>query len=165
MTSKIILKCVKEHNKLRIKFYSFIDDNGKEYFNLYNNDYNCKFPKNLRKEGLYYEVGPNDISLTNNGSSLFYNIKKYNIKVVDIFVKNINLDELKVFDISECVICMEQISSIIFIPCAHRCSCEECYKKLKKTKAIINCPICRRTITSTIVKPIEVAENIVVEKV
>jgi hypothetical protein len=155
MTSKIILKCVKENKKLRIKFYSFVDDNGKEYYNLYNNEYNCKFPRDIRKEGLYYEVGPNDISLMDNGSSPFYNIRKNNIKIVDILFKE-NFDELKVFDISECVICMEQISSVIFIPCAHRCTCEECYKQLKKTKSSMGCPICRRTVTSTIVKPIEI---------
>ena len=159
MTSKIILKCVREHSKLRIKFYCFIDDNGKEYYNLYNNDYNCKFPKDIRKDGQYYEVGPNDISLSNTGVSPFYNIKKNSIKVIDspeiTAIKN-NIGDLKIFDISECVICMTEISSVIFIPCAHRCTCEGCYNQLKKTKSSVGCPICRRTINSTIVKPIEV---------
>ena len=37
---KIILKCVTEKRKLRIKFHCYINDEGKEYRNVYNNKYN-----------------------------------------------------------------------------------------------------------------------------
>lgn len=43
--SKIIIKCVKEKNKLRIKFHSYFDSDGKEYRGAYNNTYNCQFLK------------------------------------------------------------------------------------------------------------------------
>lgn len=41
----IILKCILEKNKLRVKFHSYINYNNIVYNNAYNNDYNCKFPK------------------------------------------------------------------------------------------------------------------------
>ena len=37
---KIILKCVTEKRKLRIKFHCYINAEGKEYRNVYNNKYN-----------------------------------------------------------------------------------------------------------------------------
>jgi hypothetical protein len=142
--SRIILKCVQENRKLRIKFHSFIDDEGKEHYNVYNNSYNCKFPRDIREVGLYYEIGKNDVELVDNGRvAPFYNIRTTNIRVVP-YVESAS--ELKVFEISECVICLGNASSIIFIPCAHRCTCAECYFRLKATSRTPSCPLCRRTI-------------------
>ena len=47
----IILKCILEKKKLRIKFHCFINDENKIYNNVYNNNYNCKFPKDIRVDG------------------------------------------------------------------------------------------------------------------
>ena len=63
MTSKITLQCVKEGRKLRIKFFSFTDDQGKVFTNVYNNNYNCKFPRDIRVEGRYRRVPITRISL------------------------------------------------------------------------------------------------------
>ena len=52
----IILKCIKERNKLRIKFYKYIDVDGVEHYNVYDNSYNCQFPRNIRLEGQYYKI-------------------------------------------------------------------------------------------------------------
>ena len=54
--SSIILKCVKDKSKLRIKFHSYVDETGKHYSDVYNNKYNCRFPRNLRKENTYYKI-------------------------------------------------------------------------------------------------------------
>ena len=51
----IILECITEKNKLRIRFNSFIDEEGKVFTNVYNNLYNCQFPKNIRENGKFYE--------------------------------------------------------------------------------------------------------------
>jgi hypothetical protein len=37
----------------------------------------------------------------------------------------------------KCVICLEKTTSILFIPCGHRCVCTKCNKK------ITGCPMCR----------------------
>ena len=58
----IILKCVTEKKKLRIKFHCFINDENKIYNNVYNNNYNCKFPKDIRVNNRYYKVNDDDIS-------------------------------------------------------------------------------------------------------
>ncbi len=146
--SKITLQCVKEKSKLRIKFHSFTDVEGKIYTNVYNNALNCKFPKDIRQEGYFYEIGPNDLSLVSRpGTKAFYQINTNSIKVVPI----INWTDFKVYEITECVVCMADESSQIMAPCGHRCMCKSCCDHLLKINK--KCPICRREI-------IQVLENI-----
>ena len=146
--SKITLQCVKEKSKLRIKFHSFTDAEGKTYTTVYNNALNCKFPKDIRKEGYFYEIGPNDLSLVSRPrTKAFYQINTNSIKIVPI----INWTDFKVYEITECVVCMADESSQIMAPCGHRCMCKSfCDHLLKINK---KCPICRREI-------IQVLENI-----
>lgn len=141
--AQVILKCVKEGPKLRIKFHCYINENGVIYNNAYNNEYNCKFPKDIRVENKYYSIGCNDIELTDNGGKCFYNIKKKNIKIIDF--DNEEKKDIVVFDANECVICMEKATEVIFVPCGHKCACRGCSDKLKK-----ECPLCRRVIISRI---------------
>ena len=102
--SKITLRCIKDGGRLRIRFHSFTNDEGKVFTNVYNNKYNCRFPKKIRKEGLFYEIPDNDMSLVNSGNrDPFYSVKKSNIKILhDISI----FDNLKIFAVDECVICL-----------------------------------------------------------
>jgi|688.fasta_scaffold650483_1 hypothetical protein len=148
-TSKVILICIKDKNKLRIKFHNFIDTDDKIYTNMYNNNYNCRFPKNIRQEGYFYEIPDTDITLNcDKKRSPFYIIKKDNIKIIkpDNSYKLVNL---KIYDVKECVICLCENSNTIFLPCGHKCVCNECYENIKKNcnKSYIQCPLCRRNIT------------------
>ncbi|NXP56207.1 LRSM1 ligase, partial [Heliornis fulica] len=45
---------------------------------------------------------------------------------------------------SECVVCMEQETQMIFLPCGHVCCCQTCSKQLH------TCPLCRGDITQRI---------------
>ncbi|KAM8829200.1 E3 ubiquitin-protein ligase LRSAM1 isoform 2-T3 [Spinachia spinachia] len=45
---------------------------------------------------------------------------------------------------SECVVCMETGSQVIFLPCGHVCCCQIC------SDALQNCPLCRSTISQQI---------------
>ncbi|XP_061189417.1 E3 ubiquitin-protein ligase LRSAM1-like [Saccostrea echinata] len=45
---------------------------------------------------------------------------------------------------SECVICLDRQSAVIFLSCGHVCCCEECSEPLK------DCPLCRGTIIQRI---------------
>jgi hypothetical protein len=153
----IILKCILEKKKLRIKFHCFINDENKIYNNVYNNNYNCKFPKDIRENGRYYKVNDNDISLTNDSNKqTFYNINKKHITIMTEEEVNtllnpiVDVSNLKIFDAGECIICMEVDSKVIFIPCAHRCVCVNCYESIKKIKNC--CPICRRDIIQTVIE-------------
>ncbi|KAM6297020.1 E3 ubiquitin-protein ligase LRSAM1 [Aegotheles albertisi] len=45
---------------------------------------------------------------------------------------------------SECVVCMEQETQMIFLPCGHVCCCQTCCQRLH------TCPLCRKDITQRI---------------
>ncbi|XP_042642468.1 E3 ubiquitin-protein ligase LRSAM1 isoform X2 [Tyto alba] len=45
---------------------------------------------------------------------------------------------------SECVVCMEQETQMIFLPCGHVCCCQTCCERLR------TCPLCRRDIAQRI---------------
>lgn len=45
---------------------------------------------------------------------------------------------------SECVVCMETESQVIFLPCGHVCCCKVC------NEAIQNCPLCRSNISQRV---------------
>ena len=152
--SKCVLACVKEGSKLRIKFHKFVNDEGTEYFNVYNNTFNCRFPKHLRTEGTYYEVGPDDITLSQNGSSVpFYTVKTTNIKIINSYDSSTtpasSVSPVKIFDLNECVICLSNPTKITFLQCGHKCVCIECYENNKKN--FKNCSICRRIINKVII--------------
>ncbi len=50
---KIHLVCLRERNKLKVKIHKYIDNGGKEYFDLYDTTYNCRFPKFMREEIIF----------------------------------------------------------------------------------------------------------------
>ena len=142
--SKITLQCVKEHNKLRIKFFSYTDSEGKVFTNVYNNELNCKFPKDIRQEGYYYEINHDDLTLVTGNAKPFYNVKTKNIKIIP----NYDITNLKIYEINECVICLDEATTEIVVPCGHKCLCKNCSVQLVKTTK--NCPICRKTIGTII---------------
>ena len=147
--SKITLQCVKDRGKLRIRFFSFTNEEGTVFTNVYNNTYNCKFPRKIRKEGLFYEIGANDIKLVSSNNRVpFYSIKKNNIKIIN----NIDISKIKIFEVKECVVCMAEDTSEIFIPCGHLCTCHTCCSLLSKMNN--KCPLCRRIVTDTITKQV-----------
>ncbi|XP_059684703.1 E3 ubiquitin-protein ligase LRSAM1 isoform X1 [Gavia stellata] len=45
---------------------------------------------------------------------------------------------------SECVVCMEQETQMVFLPCGHVCCCQTCCERLR------TCPLCRKDITQRI---------------
>jgi len=125
--SKITLQCVKEKSKLRIKFFSFTDTEGKVYTNVYNNNLNCKFPKDVRQDGYFYEIGPDDIVLVSHpNKQAFYQIKTTNMKIVT----KLDMSSLKIYEITECVVCMVENSTEILVPCGHLCMCKSCCESL-----------------------------------
>jgi hypothetical protein len=49
---------------------------------------------------------------------------------------------------TECVVCMDETRSHAFVPCGHRCVCEECSGVLMAT-AQPRCPVCRAPAMAT----------------
>jgi len=151
----IILYCIKENSKLRIKFHSFINAQNQIFKNVYNNKYNCMFPKDIRTEGTYYKVNDADIRLSVKAGTPYYSIKRKNIIVMTEQEKQqllnpptVDLSTIQIFDAGDCVICLSSASSVVFIPCGHRCLCAICNGTLKRGKYC--CPVCRETISQDI---------------
>lgn len=152
--ASVILECIKVNNKLRIRFNQFISvDGNKVYNNAYNNQYNCRFPKknNIRVEGRLYKILDTDITLSNqNGKIPFYYIKKNNITIYHRpdEEKQELPEDLKIFNAEECIVCLNNESEKIFLPCGHKCTCANCSNELRKFSN--SCPMCRRDIQDII---------------
>lgn len=140
MNDCIILKCVKEKRKLRIKFHLYVDQNGKKYEDVYNNNLNCRFPKDIRKDGSYYKISSNDLSISYIKDVPFYNVKFQNIQHAS------PLDALKdIYRVDECICCLTETPNITLIPCGHVCTCISCYEELRHKFS--GCPLCRKKIS------------------
>jgi len=138
--SYINLECIKYKSKLRVRFHSYVDENNKRYLNAYNKEYNCRFPKNLRKEGYYYKIPANSLTITSRKDCIpFYSVNKKNIQIVH------ELTVINIYKVEDCIICMENMPNVTLAPCGHHCTCEACYNILR-TKPGNWCPICRREI-------------------
>lgn len=141
--SYVLLKCVKEKSRLRVKMISsqpFIKG------------INCQFSRNIRKEGMYYVVKSEGIKLKGN----FYSAmgkdiivcQTLNIEEVKKYIDNLGVAEKirpKVIfgddDENECAICMGEKKDSVFSPCGHFITCKGCSVQFGK------CPICRATIS------------------
>lgn len=149
--SKIIIKCVKEKSKLRIRFHSYFDNEGKEYRGAYNNTYNCQFPKDIRVEGRFYEIGENDLNTVITRGKPFYRVSKNNIKILENYIDpEFDVNNLKkIYSLEECVVCMTFKPNVIFIPCGHQCTCEQCYNVISKEHT--SCSLCKKNIANTFI--------------
>jgi hypothetical protein len=154
----VLLVCVMENRKLRVRFHSYTDAEGKTFSNVYNNSFNCQFPTAIREEGRLYAIHKDDMSLiATPGKRPFYNVNRNGIRVLGMINGTTSVTGVSsaavarpenVFEVTECVICFDNAPAHIFLPCAHFCSCAECYKGLKRTGN--KCPLCRRVIVNII---------------
>lgn len=140
------LHCVKEGrgSKIRVRIAAYINEEGKRFGQVYNNEWNCQFPRNLRQEGKCFIVSERNVKLQTTRTGIhFYTVSAK-------FLREVHASAIMpehVYEIStECVVCMDSVSNLIYFPCGHLCSCEECGNQLEK------CPICRKVIASRIIK-------------
>jgi len=59
-------------------------------------------------------------------------------------VESIKLENMSLKDKTLCKICMDNPLQMVFLPCGHLSTCEDCSKNLKE------CPICRQNITGKV---------------
>ena len=144
----VLLKCVAEGSRLRVKIIS----------HGYLNQANCQFPRDIRREGCFYECDESAVSLIKMRNNYYYKIRKNSIRVlgdgvtsVEDYVAMQEKSDLpdQVFtdaDNPDCSICLTEPKALIYVPCGHYISCNDCDKNLKKR----TCPICRTSISHTI---------------
>jgi len=159
---QIILECVREGTKkLRIRFHSYIDvQENRTYTNVYNNKYNCTFPKDIRVEGRLYEVPDTDIQLIHyENKAPYYGIKRSNIRIISdpiqVSCSSSSSSSIEppttLFDAGECVVCLSEPSICIYVPCGHMCVCASCnYTLNSMNPERFKCPVCRAKIKSVI---------------
>ena len=129
------LICVKEGSKLRIK----ITTPG------YLNTANVQFPRDLRIEGRKYRVPSYYVSLNTMRGKYFYSVKKRSeISILDNDAINTSLKVFEDIETEECAICYANKKAIVFNPCGHYYTCNDCSKKINA------CPICRVNIIGRI---------------
>lgn len=134
----VILKCVREGSRLRVKILS----------PGYHRDANCQFPRNIRVENTEYQVPAQYVRLARGPrGKFFYRVNKAHITILttqsitDIATVN------KVYgdgDTSECVVCMVEEKTHVFAPCGHYVCCFDCASAIQSTSC--TCPMCRNTI-------------------
>ncbi|MAD25109.1 MAG: hypothetical protein CMO44_13140 [Verrucomicrobiales bacterium] len=135
----VILKCVTQGSKLRVRFHAYEND-GESTQNAYDNTYNCRFPKSIRTEGKFYRVPASDISLVHRLTP-FYTVKRKNIQILNDYV----VAPEKIFTVDTCVICFDAAPQTTFVPCGHRVCCQQCYDTYKTQNN--DCPLCRKIIS------------------
>jgi hypothetical protein len=138
----VLLKCVKEGSKLRVKMMSsapFVKGS------------NCQFPRAVREEGTYYVVRAEKVKFKGN----FYTAMSSDAivcqtKSEDEVRRYIGSLDAKVRvgtifgddDESECVVCMSATKDSVFANCGHFVCCAGCAAQCKL------CPMCRGAIAS-----------------
>lgn len=133
VNKEVILQCFNEKNKLRVKIIS----------HGFNNQANCQFPKDIRKEGRKYSVLSCFIKLVKGpNGKYFYRVssKNDNIKILsenDIINMNKNIKIYEDKDIDECLICMSNKKNTVCAPCGHYYACNICLLQMNK------CALCR----------------------
>jgi hypothetical protein len=143
----IKLKCVNDGKKLRIRIISYTDIDGKIFTGVYHNEYNCRFPRNLRILNKCFEVPEANVRLMGDGISkaFYYSISTKNIKEISLPDEKLDSAGIEnIFKEEECVICMNNVVQYIFSQCGHACCCFDCGNKITK------CCVCRKTIINKI---------------
>ncbi len=138
----ITLKCVAEGRRLRVKIAS----------PGYVSEANCQFPRDLRVEGRYYQVDSSCITLASGpAGKYFYRVRRGGIKVLEaqpILDESesggkVSISVEHVYDSGEpeCVVCLEELKTLVLVPCGHYCLCATCKASIDK------CPLCRKHIS------------------
>lgn len=132
------LICIKVKSKLRIR----ITSPG------YKPDANCSISRSIRKEGRRYTVSSRNVTLINRGSCYYYNVSTNGIIIHEKQLTEEEKRNIKVYetsDESECIICCDNKKNVVFGPCGHFMSCNDCAQTINNQKG--KCPMCRGTIS------------------
>lgn len=142
-SDQVLFQCIQDGRKLRVRILT----------PGYHNEANCQFPRDIRAPGKYFTAPASSVRfVTTPKGTVFYRVTKSLIKetagpgVEDSAAAagggEINIPRIYDVDVSsdECIICMENEKTQIYIPCGHYCACIYCSAKLD------SCPLCRGSI-------------------
>ena len=87
------LHCIEEGRKIRVRIAAYIDETGKRYPDVYYNDWNCRFPRDLRGAGKKFQVPDDNVKvLSTKNNVFFYSVSAKDI--VEIFASVQEIDHI-----------------------------------------------------------------------
>lgn len=132
MEERVLLGCVSEGGRLRVKIMSRGFPVG----------VNCQFPKAMREDGAKYTVLASAISVVASGSRKpFYKVKGD--------IKRVDDRAMPVYDVTVdgmCIICTDKPCQTVCVPCGHFFLCIGC------SEAVHRCAICRQPVTQLVMR-------------
>jgi hypothetical protein len=115
----------------------------------YNNGWNCQGPRNIRIEGVVYRIDDPKVKVMYGGlgKASFYKLSNdasiykqvMNGAVGMISKEDLKKQGLKIFEETDCVICLLEKPNMVFNLCGHMCICKSCHCVNKSSN---KCPVC-----------------------
>lgn len=138
MDSSVYLRCFREGSKLRVRIVS------PGYFN----QSNCQCPRDIRAENREYKVPASSVTLAKGPRGTYFYRIRAPIEIQEESKAAPSAGPSKIYEDSEeteCVVCMAEEKSRIFVPCGHFVCCAQCVPRLKS-----QCVMCRSHFTHTV---------------
>jgi hypothetical protein len=138
----ILLKRFSQLNKNRlVRVVCQYDE--KERVRILNKDFlliKCRFRRRL-EVGEMFNVPISSIKLKIRNGNFFYEISKRTIIPISIKIFNVS-------DTPECIICLDNEKSCVFLPCGHFACCKSCADHFQPVSIVLsfyfkNCPVCK----------------------
>lgn len=136
----IYVQCVKVGGKIRLRIVNST---------CFNNNWNCQGPRNIRVEGVVYKIenpkvkvmygGANKASFykLSNDASLYKTVVEGATKMMT--KEDLAKRGLKIFEETDCVICLDAKPNMVYDICGHMCVCKSCYGLNKGSNKCIVC--------------------------
>lgn len=122
----LYVQCVKVGSKIRLRIVNST---------CYNNNWNCQGPRSIRREGVVYRIDNPKVTVcynSNNPGKAFYKLSNdtsiYKM-VLEGVVGKISKEDLlkkglKIFEETDCVVCLVDKPNMVFNVCGHMCICK-----------------------------------------
>jgi len=134
------VQCVKVGSKIRLRIVNSTN---------YNRNWNCQGPRSIRVEGRVYRIDNPKVKVMYGGDTKasFYKLSNdasiYN-QVMEGCKKTVTPEDLKilglkVFEETDCIICLVEKPNLVFDICGHMCVCGPCHRINKGSN---KCPMC-----------------------
>lgn len=135
----LYVQCIKVGSKIRLRIVNST---------CFNNNFNCQGPRSIRREGVVYRIdNPKVKVMGGGGAKAFYKLSNdvsiYK-QVLEGVVGKMSKEDLKkkglkIFEETDCVICLVEKPVMVFDICGHMCICKPCHGVNKSSN---KCPMC-----------------------
>jgi ubiquitin-conjugating enzyme E2 J2 len=136
----LYVQCIKVGPKIRLRIVNST---------CYNNNWNCQGPRSIRREGVVYRIDNPKVKVMYGGpgKASFYKLSNdtsiYKL-VLEGAVSKMSKEDLKkkglkIFEESDCVVCLVEKPNMVFDICGHMCICKACFSMNKSSNKCVMC--------------------------